>query len=96
LDYAYKLNKWLLDNDNNYINKVNEYQILYRCKKLTPSDYIDINNILCDYSGHDKRMMMCSCYILLEKVDDFNECFLLLDSTKKEMFKEYPIYNLIV
>ena len=92
LDLAKYINERIMEHRNNNIDIVNKMQILKRLRDLS----VDEKETLYTLREENKDMMMqCAIAILLENKSDFERFFSKLKNTEKDMFRNFPIFNLM-
>ena len=95
LNVADKLSQINCKNRNNDVDIINSKQIKYRKKGLSAIDKKMLNGISKKHE-YEKDYIILSCIdILLENRFLFDEHYRLMKAKDKELFKTFPIYNLI-
>lgn len=95
LNVADKLSQMNCKIRNNDVDIINSKQIKYRKKGLSTIDKQKLNEIS-KKDEYEKDYIILSCIdILLENRFLFDEHYRLMKSKDKELFKTFPIYNLI-
>lgn len=94
LNVADKLSQMNCKIRNNDVDIINSKQIKYRKKGLSTIDKQKLNEISKRWIRKDYIILSC-IDILLENRFLFDEHYRLMKSKDKELFKTFPIYNLI-
>lgn len=94
LNLADKLNQINCKNRISDIDLINSKQIKYRKKGLSINDKKLLKNVSEKDEYKEDYMILCSIDLLLSNNYSFLEHFKLMSKKEKEIFKEYPIYNL--
>ena len=96
LEEALEIIKWLKSKEsNNPIHIINEYQIYKRQRDLYFNEREKLKELIktsTDFNEYYK--LICCAYILLDDFNNFENYFKKLDKSKKNDFKNYPIYSL--
>lgn len=93
LDAAESISEILLDKfKNNKILDINYYQIKKRKYGLNISDKEKINEMK---DNENNQMILCCINILIGNYYDANINFKAMDSEEKDVFKKFPIWNII-
>ena len=95
LNLSDKLSQFVCKNRNNDFDFINSRQIKYRKKGLSFNDKRLLNDISKKDIYKDDNLILCSIDILLNNKFDYDLHYKNMKKSEKEIFKEWPIYNLI-
>ena len=95
LNLADKLSQIICKNRINDIDLINAKQIKYRKKNLSFNDKKLLNTISKKKEYKKNYSILCCIDILLENNFNFINHYKSMKKDEKEIFKEWPIYNLL-
>lgn len=84
--------KLLEFNPNNEYGIINKFQMLKRKGDLTEKQLDELDNML---NNNSDKMSICAIHILLENKRQAKNVFNDLTEEEKDIFKNFPIYNLL-
>ena len=85
-------NKLLEVNPNNKYGIINKFQLLKRKGDLTEEQLKELDNML---NNNSDKMLICAINILLENKYQAKKVFKDLTEEEKNVFENFPIYNLL-
>lgn len=85
-------NKLLEVNPNNKYGIINKFQLLKRKGDLTEEQLKELDNML---NNNSDKMLFCAINILLENKYQAKKVFKDLTEEEKNVFENFPIYNLL-
>lgn len=95
LNLSDKLSQFVCRNRNNDFDFINSRQIKYRKKGLSFNDKRLLDDISKKDIYKDDNLILCSIDILLDNRFDYDLHYKNMKKSEKEIFKEWPIYNLL-
>lgn len=97
LEKALELNEWLIEkepkDEMRPLHIINKMQIMKRQRELTADECQILENMLDDEFAKD--MVKAGVYLLLDRKEDFQQLFEMMQEDEKKSMKEFPIWRFV-
>ncbi len=97
LEKALKLNEWLIEkepkDEMRPLHIINKMQIMKRQRELTADECQILENMLDDEFAED--MVKAGVYLLLDRKEDFQQLFEMMQEDEKKSVKGFPIWRFV-